>query len=170
MCKKIRNCYILHDLYRYKNEAVMTWRIYINRKVLWHRQFIWRSIILIRRRQTWKENKKLLCLSFMFLSNVWYFPGSGWWALITAYVSYPLAKAYIYDETIMITAVTLVSALAFDSLSKEWRRKPRERKSILKRTTIFLTCCFIYLSLWCCYLYFNGKITDSEGNCIYHHQ
>lgn len=68
----------------------------------------------------------------------------------------------------MLSATTFVAALVFDGLSKEWRRKPRERKSILRRTVTLTFCAVLYLSLWGCYLYFNGKITDSEGKNINH--
>lgn len=66
----------------------------------------------------------------------------------------------------MIAMVTFAAALAFDSLSKEWRRKPKPRKGLMKRTVTLSFCIFLYLGLWTSYLYFNGKITDSEGTWV----
>lgn len=96
--------------------------------------------------------------------------GKIWFTLLASYIAYPITRAYIYDDTMMLSCTTFVAALVFDGLSKEWRRKPRERKSIVKRTITLSFAATLYLSLWGCYLYFNGKITDSEGNEVPIHE
>lgn len=60
--------------------------------------------------------------------------------------------------------------MAFDNMSKQWRRQPRQKKSTAKRISILAVCACLYLSLWGSFLYFNGKVTDSEGEEIPIHE
>ncbi|KAL0851837.1 hypothetical protein ABMA28_000138 [Loxostege sticticalis] len=85
------------------------------------------------------------------------------WPLVAAYVTY-FTRYYIYDETIWFTLMVLASALAFDSFSKEWRIKKPVKRHVVKRIAVLAVCACLYLSLWVSYLYFQGIITDSEGN------
>lgn len=89
--------------------------------------------------------------------------GPLWHCLLAAYLCYPI-RYYVYDETYWMTAMIIVSSLAFDHWSKEWRRDAPTRRSLKKRILILSTAVCIYLSLWGSFLYFNGKITDSEGD------
>lgn len=66
--------------------------------------------------------------------------------------------------------MVLGSTMAFDNMSKKWRRKPREKKSTTRRITTLALCGLLYLSLWTSYLYFNAKLTDSEGEEIPIHE
>lgn len=68
---------------------------------------------------------KFICFSGVWtVGNIGREQGALKWPLLGAYLAYPL-RYYVYDETVWFTCMVLVSALAFDSLSKEWRRKPR---------------------------------------------
>lgn len=95
--------------------------------------------------------------------------GSPWFAAFVAYVTYFL-RFYIYDESVWFTVMVFASALAFDGFSKQWRRKPREKKSLLKRIVVLSLCGALYLSIWGAYLYFNGKVTDSNGDEVPVHE
>lgn len=95
--------------------------------------------------------------------------GTPWKSLVCAYVAY-LSRWYFFDESIWLTTVVFTSALAFDSFSKRWRRKPREKKSIVKRIAVLALCGTLYLSMWSAYFYFNGKVTDSNGDEIPVHE
>ncbi|KAJ2954023.1 hypothetical protein O0L34_g2234 [Tuta absoluta] len=86
------------------------------------------------------------------------------WPLLAAYAVYPL-RYYVYDESVWFTCMVLASALAFDSFSKEWRRK-RTKRALIKRVAVIAVCMCLYLSQWCSYLYFYGTITDGEGEEI----
>ncbi|XP_032527622.1 dnaJ homolog subfamily C member 22 [Danaus plexippus] len=89
--------------------------------------------------------------------------GSFLWPVLGAYVAYPL-RYYIYDESFWFTIMVLVSALAFDTFSKQWRRTPYKRTHFVKRIIVLGVCASLYLSLWVGYLYFHGTITDSDGD------
>lgn len=105
-----------------------------------------------------------------------------------SYVTY-LSRWYFYDENIWLSLLMFVAALTFDSFSKEWRRTPKKKRyylltprvlhlfeinvifsSLWKRTAALTCCAVIYLGLWSSYVYFNGKITDSNGDEIPVHQ
>lgn len=53
------------------------------------------------------------------------------WALFGAYATLPLYWL-LEDDSTWYTLMTFVSALAFDTKSKQWRRKPKQQKSLLK--------------------------------------
>ncbi|KAF5305261.1 hypothetical protein FQA39_LY09226 [Lamprigera yunnana] len=95
--------------------------------------------------------------------------GSPWKTLAVSYISY-LLRWHFYDESIWLTTTVFAAALAFDSLSKHWRRKPREKRSWVKRILLLSLCSTVYLSIWGGYFYFNGKITDSNGDEIPVHE
>ena len=52
------------------------------------------------------------------------------WALYGAYATLPLYW-YFDDDSTWYTVMTFVSALAFDSKSKKWRKQPKKHKSLL---------------------------------------
>ncbi|KAK5642835.1 hypothetical protein RI129_009002 [Pyrocoelia pectoralis] len=95
--------------------------------------------------------------------------GSPWKTLVITYFSY-LSRWYFYDDSVWLTIIVFTSALVFDSFSKQWRRKPREKKSLVKRIAILALCGTLYLSMWSAYFYFNGKITDSNGDEVPVHE
>lgn len=95
--------------------------------------------------------------------------GSPWITIAVTYVSY-LVRFYIYDESIWFSILVLCSALAFDTCSKEWRRTPPKRRSLPRRIATLTACGILYLAVWGSYLYFNGKITDSNGDEVPLHE
>lgn len=73
-------------------------------------------------------------------------------------------RYFVYDETYWLSSVVVASTLAFDYFSKEWMITPPKRRSLKRRVATLYMCGFIYLTLFASYFYFNGKITDSEGD------
>ncbi|KAK9499812.1 hypothetical protein O3M35_002782 [Rhynocoris fuscipes] len=102
------------------------------------------------------------------VGNIGHEEGSFIWPLLAAYAAYPIYKYYAGD--ISFTVMVLASAYAFDMKSKQWRRKIRARKNILRRTTILMLCGCVYLGLWGCNVYFNGTITDAYGEEVPIHE
>jgi hypothetical protein len=51
--------------------------------------------------------------------------------LYGAYATLPLYRL-LEDDSVWSTLMTFASALAFDIKSKQWRRKPKQQKSLLK--------------------------------------
>lgn len=109
-------------------------------------------------------------LGVWIVGNIGHEQGNWKWALLAAYISYPLSKYFILDETYQFTAITFFSQLAFDTYSKQWRLKPTTKRSKIVRFVTFMLCISLYLFLWSSYMYFNGKITDSEGNEVPVHE
>lgn len=89
--------------------------------------------------------------------------GTLWPCLIAAYLTYPI-RYVIYDETYWMTALLVVSAFTFDYFSKEWRREPLKRRSMKRRFVPLAAGVCVYLFIWGAFFYFNGKITDSDGD------
>lgn len=91
--------------------------------------------------------------------------GSIWVPLVAAYLPYPTLY-YIGDDTVWLFLMVLASSLSFDSFSKQWRLKPRKRKSLVRRTISLGSALVLFLSVMGSYLYFNAVVTDSEGEEI----
>ncbi|CRL01978.1 CLUMA_CG015048, isoform A [Clunio marinus] len=108
-------------------------------------------------------------LGVWIVGNIGRERGVFWHCLIVAYIVYPL-RYFVYDETYWFTAMVFASALSFEQFSKQWRREPPKRHGALRRTIVLSTCVMLYLSLWTGYFYFNGKITDSEGDEVPVHE
>lgn len=110
-----------------------------------------------------------------FFSGVWVVGNIGreqggiWPTIIVSYLSY-VSRWYFYDINTWLTIVTFFAALAFNQFSKEWRRKPRNFQSTSKRITTLVLCATLYIALWSSYFYFNGKITDTNGDEIPVHE
>lgn len=68
-----------------------------------------------------------------------------------------------YDESFWFTGMIFACAGSFDHSSKEWRREPLKRHSKKRRFVVLGTYCIVYLAIFGAYLYFNGKIKDSDG-------
>lgn len=73
-------------------------------------------------------------------------------------------RYFVYDQTYWLGSVVVASTLAFDYFSKEWLITPPKRRSLKRRVATLYLCGVIYLTLFASYFYFNGKITDSEGD------
>ncbi|XP_022903352.1 dnaJ homolog subfamily C member 22 [Onthophagus taurus] len=108
-------------------------------------------------------------LGVWIVGNIGREKGSPWYAIGGAYVGY-LVRYIYFDESVWFSSMIVTSALAFDTFSKEWRKDPPKRKSFFKRVFVLTTCGILYLSLWSCYFYFNGKITDSNGDTVPVHE
>lgn len=63
-----------------------------------------------------------LCAGVWTVGNIGREQGGLKAPLLAAYVTY-FTRYYIYDETVWFTLMVLAAALAFDSFSKEWRKK-----------------------------------------------
>lgn len=91
--------------------------------------------------------------------------GTIWHCLAVAYIVYPI-RYFIYDESLWLTCTLAASALAFDHWSKDFDREPPKKRSLKKRCLCLSAGIVIYLSVWCAFFYFNGKISDGEGGEI----
>lgn len=76
----------------------------------------------------------------------------------------------MYDESIWLSLVLTLSALAFDTWSKEFDKAPRSRVSLKRRTLRLTAGVVIFLAMFCAFLYFNGKISDGDGGEIPVHE
>ncbi|RZC37255.1 dnaJ -like subfamily C member 22 [Asbolus verrucosus] len=95
--------------------------------------------------------------------------GKPWLTIAASYLSY-MTRWYFLDENVWLTFIVFCAALTFDTCSKEWRRTPRKKKSVLRRMSTLVVCAMLYVALWSSYFYFNGKITDSNGDEIPVHE
>jgi len=86
-------------------------------------------------------------------------------ALIAAYLPYPTLY-YIGDDTIWLFFMVVASSLSFDTFSKQWRLKPKKKRSFMQRMISLVLALMLYSAVICSYLYFNAVVTDSEGEEI----
>jgi len=91
--------------------------------------------------------------------------GSIWITLATAYIFYPTLY-YIGDNSTWIFVMVIASSLSFDTFSKQWRLKPKKRKSFIRRMACLGLALTLYFAVIGSYLYFNAVVTDSEGEEI----
>lgn len=70
--------------------------------------------------------------------------GSFWPALIAAYAAYPLCL-YLEDETTWFSLMVVGSAMAFDNMSKRWRRQPRKKRGLPRRIAVLSVCALLYI-------------------------
>lgn len=102
------------------------------------------------------------------VGNIGHEEGSLLWPLLAAYATYPLYKNYPGEMT--FTAMILAASYAFDWFSKKWRRQQNPKKPVYKRTSVLVSAAIIYLALWGCTFYFNGTVTDAEGEEVPIHE
>lgn len=110
-----------------------------------------------------------IILGVWLVGNIGKEQGTIWWPLAAAYAAYPFS-VYMEDETTWFSLMVLASSLAFDHLSKEWRKKPRKKHRMVRRVATLTACGLLYLSLISSYLYFNATLTDSDGEEIPMHE
>ncbi|XP_030746859.1 dnaJ homolog subfamily C member 22 isoform X2 [Sitophilus oryzae] len=110
-----------------------------------------------------------VALGVWIVGNIGREQGSPKVTIITSYLSY-FSRWYFFDENIWLTIVMFTAAFTFDTYSKEWRRQPKKKKPLTKRLGVLVFCGILYIGLWSSYLYFNGKITDSNGDEIPIHE
>ncbi|XP_074101627.1 TM2 and DnaJ domain-containing protein wurst [Cotesia typhae] len=106
-----------------------------------------------------------VALGVWVIGNIGREQGSLWLTLACSYLMYPTLY-YIGDDSTWLSLMVVVDALVFDTFSKQWRLKPREKKSVGKRVITFSLALALYLALWTSYFYFNAVVTDSEGEEI----
>lgn len=95
--------------------------------------------------------------------------GVFWHCLLASYLTYPI-RYFIYDESYWLTLTLVMAALVFDYCSKDYDREPPKRRSLKKRFFCLSVGVVLYLSLWGAFFYFNGKISDGEGDEIPVHE
>lgn len=103
------------------------------------------------------------------MGNIGREKGKPWLTIAASYCSY-LTRWSFPDENVWLTVMVFCAALTFDTFSKEWRRTPRKKKSLVRRVSVLLVCAMLYVALWSSYFYFNGKITDANGDEIPVHE
>ncbi|CAH1167384.1 unnamed protein product [Phyllotreta striolata] len=108
-------------------------------------------------------------LGIWVVGNIGRERGKPWIAIAVSMATYP-TRWYFFDENIWLTLMVFCAGLSFDTFSKQWRRTPRKKRSLVKRVSILLACAFVYSALWTSFFYFNGKITDSNGDEIPVHE
>lgn len=104
-----------------------------------------------------------IALGVWTVGNIGREKGVLWHCLLAAFAAYPV-RYFIYDETYTLLLSALASALVFDHFSKEWLRTPPQRRGTVERSLKFTGALCIYFSLWGCFLFFNGTISDEDGN------
>lgn len=70
---------------------------------------------------------------------------------------------YIRDTSWWVFLMTVAASLSFDTFSKQWRLKPRKKRSFARRMFYLSLAAALYLSLHGCNLYFNVMVTNSDG-------
>ncbi|XP_059614940.1 dnaJ homolog subfamily C member 22 [Phlebotomus argentipes] len=108
-------------------------------------------------------------LGVWIVGNIGREKGPLWHCLIAAYASYPI-RYKLYDEDYWMLIMIVISASVFDMCSKKWRLERPKRHGLCKRGFYLVLAISCYSSLWICYLYFNGKIQDSEGDEVPVHE
>ncbi|XP_063238178.1 dnaJ homolog subfamily C member 22 [Bacillus rossius redtenbacheri] len=108
-------------------------------------------------------------LGVWVVGNIGREEGTIWWALGAAYATFPL-YFYLDDYSTAYSLIAFASAYAFDAKSKRWRRRPSKPKSLLRRVVTLSLCALLYVSLWGSYLYFNARLTDTEGEEVPVHE
>lgn len=99
------------------------------------------------------------------VGNVGREQGSIWLALLVSYLCYPTLY-YIGDDSTWLGVMVLASTLTFDTFSKQWRLKRRQKRSKSRRLALFVAFALVYGAMWASYFYFNATLTDSEGEEI----
>lgn len=84
-------------------------------------------------------------------------------------INKPLMAAYLASSVALVFNVkqfgsfsVLAAFLVFNRYSKEWRLKPKPKRSLMKRVALFILAIALYTSLWSSWLYFNCEIEDAE--------
>ncbi|XP_071559857.1 dnaJ homolog subfamily C member 22 [Temnothorax nylanderi] len=107
----------------------------------------------------------VIALGVWTVGNIGREQGSIWITLATAYLFYPTLY-YIGDDTMWIFVMVIASSLSFDTFSKQWRLKPKKRKSFIRRMAYLGLALMLFFAIIGSYLYFNAVVTDSEGEEI----
>lgn len=104
-----------------------------------------------------------MAVGVWMVGNIGREKGSFMPCLLAAYLVYPI-RFWVYDETYWSLATITASAWAFDHFSKQWRVEAPKKKSKKARAVPLVLAVIVYLALLSSYFYFNGKVTDADGN------
>ncbi|CAK9798247.1 DnaJ homolog subfamily C member 22 [Anthophora quadrimaculata] len=107
----------------------------------------------------------VIALGVWTVGNIGREQGSIWIALCSAYLFYP-TLTYIGDDNMWIFLMVAAASFSFDTFSKQWRLKPRKKRSFVQRMFYLGLAVAIYMCFIGSYLYFNAVITDSKGEEI----
>ncbi|CAG9765512.1 unnamed protein product [Ceutorhynchus assimilis] len=110
-----------------------------------------------------------VALGVWVVGNIGREQGKLWLTLVVSYLCYA-TRWYYYDENIWLTVMMFGTAFTFDTYSKEWRKTPKKKKPFYRRLAVLIFCAVLYIGIWSSYLYFNGKVTNSEGDEIPIHE
>ncbi|CAH0546741.1 unnamed protein product [Brassicogethes aeneus] len=110
-----------------------------------------------------------VALGVWTVGNIGREQGKPWLTIVTSYIAYT-SRWYFLDDSIWMLILVTCTALVFDNGSKEWRRKPRKKQTFCTRVTVLFVCGLLYAGVWSSYLYFNGTVTDSNGDEIPVHE
>ncbi|XP_063701860.1 dnaJ homolog subfamily C member 22 [Culicoides brevitarsis] len=110
-----------------------------------------------------------IALGVWVVGNIGRETGCLWHSVVAAYLSY-LSRYFIFDDTYWMTLTVVVTACVFDGFSKQWLLHRPKRRKIVKRAVVISAAVFLYMALWTSYFYFNGTITDSDGDEVPVHE
>lgn len=111
-----------------------------------------------------------VALGVWTVGNIGREKGSLFPCLFVACFVYRIVRWRFFDESIWFTATVFCSAMAFDVFSKKWRLEPKKRKSKKVRAVPIVVGVLVYLALLSSFFYFNGKVTDGEGDEVPIHE
>lgn len=110
-----------------------------------------------------------IALGIWTVGNIGREKGVLWHCLVTSYAICPV-KYVLYDDTYTLLATAIGAGLIFDTFSKQWVLQPPRRRGKVERSVKFVGAITIYLSLWGCFMFFNGTIKDEDGGEIPVHE
>lgn len=103
-----------------------------------------------------------VALGVWLIGNIGRHQGGVLWALIGAYLTYPLY--FLSFNNVFWTA--LVSSTLFNWYGKKWRRTPRKRRSVVTRILILAFWATLYLGLVTSSVYFSCEFKDNNGDKV----
>lgn len=120
------------------------------------------------------------------MGNIGREQGKPWLTIAVSYITYS-SRWYFYDDSIWLSIMMFAAALTFETFSKEWKRLPKKKRCVFliipwtfsliglirsfwRRAATFTFCAILYIGLWSSFVYFNGKVTDSNGDEVPVHE
>ncbi|KAH1008730.1 dnaJ homolog subfamily C member 22 isoform X2 [Dendroctonus ponderosae] len=110
-----------------------------------------------------------VALGVWAVGNIGREQGKPWLTIAVSYITYS-SRWYFYDDSIWLSIMMFAAALTFETFSKEWKLFPRKKRSLWRRAATVTFCAILYIGLWSSFVYFNGKVTDSNGDEVPVHE